>query len=426
MSESGNNEEQIVIRKNDIEKEAQETISISKEELVPTLGEPSIIISREEVSPREPITVAPSRHRHIPRKLIYVLCVVALVGAFLGIYFGTDLIPPPNGNGVGPDPDPNIPWLARNDPAMASYVTALVENGFHLSENAQLKVLVKVSFEGEEYSVVRYKSSPFGMQVFDSNIRLVTDESIVRRILTSYAFGHHSNRTPVDDREVLQTVLDQVSQISESGGPIFEANEAIGPLFDYVDYLDGIGLPFVGSVWDVVCDFSTSVCEAETHLRSLHNALTQVESILENCATSLEFVLEAHDQLNVESPDDTTAHTITVDGVKLATNIVTAIDNSEDLKTFAEDIKEEVDEYLGYYYGIESVLQDLGDLVGVGKYVGDFVNLFDRLVGPVEQISDSLGQIKANLDESVDSLTRNQEVASGLQDTAFEQYNYRP
>jgi len=81
---------------------------------------------------------------------------------------------------------------------------------------------------------------------------------------------------------------------------------------------------------------------------------------------------------------------------------------------------------LDYFSGIEDALQGLGGLIGVGEYVDEFVDLFNRLKSPVEQISDSLGQIIANLDQSVNSLTTTQGKALDSQDTVLWQYNYRP
>ena len=421
--------------KEDIDKEEErETIAISKEELSPQSQEPPIVITRQETLPRRPVTSGRPRHRGISRKFIYALCAIAIIGA--GAYLAV-LVDQSSGqkgadstSAVTPapydDPDPNIPWVARNYPAVADYAAALIENGFNLSPNAELKVVFKVSVGGKEYSAVKFKSSPVGLQVFDSNRSLVTDESIVKVVIASYAWSQHGNRISQEERQGIQAIYDRANSFLETGGPIFEANEDIGYLLSYVDMLKEECI-LVVCVWDVVCELFPDVCTIEAWLlRPLNDGLNILESSLTAISTSYGYILSTQSNLDTQWPEDFTVNTVTIDGTEAVHQMEAAISSSVDLQTEIRAIKGTVDDGIGFIENVEGRLEPLRRNSYTEPYADDLISHIGDLKAAVLEISEGLGRIANHLGEATSSMNDAQESALRSQNILSEQWGYRP
>lgn len=442
------NEEDFIVRNEDIvedevrenisdeveESQEREIISISKEELELPSQEPLIVISREETMQREPVSadwpqqpVVP-QGRGITRKLIYALSPVLVLAIGLGVYFGIFWPQPPNGNDE--DPEPNIPWLSRIDPAVAAYATELDNNDFDLSQKAELKVVFKVSTDGQEYSIVKYRSSPVGLQVFDAGDSLVTGESIVDKVLASYVWSRHDNRVTAEELAGIQDTYDRVSDLMEQGGPIFEANDNIQELLVYKDWLEGQCIELLiirGCAWEVICSsISQDFCTLADATEIMSNTLKAIENLLQSVETTYSEILNAQDQLNTQWPSDSTASVVNVNGDVLANDVAKAITSSTALKPEIGDIKTKADEVIKL---IDTVIGYIGELKNnpiTKGFAQGLINLIKDVRAPVVEVSDGLGAIMTELDDSQTALTQAQSSAQDSENIALEQWEYRP
>jgi len=443
------NEEDFIVRNEDIvederhenifdeaeEGREREIISISKGELELPSKEPLIVISREETTQRKsyatdwPHQPAVPQGRGITRKLIYALSPVLVLCIGLGIYFGIFWQQSPKV--VDVDPEPNISWLARIDPAVAVYASELENNGFDISQNEELKVVFRASIEGQEYSVAKYRSSPVGLQVFDVGDNLVTVKSVVDKVLASYVWSRHSNRMTAEERANIQNTYDRVSDLIEQGAPVFEANGEIKDLLDYKDRIEDWCIDrfrLKGCVWEVVYEVSPTFGVLVDATEVISRDWTRIENLLESIETSYGKVLYDQKKLSTDWPSDSTAMVVEMSEDKLAVPVATAITSSKDLEMEIGDITAKVDEII---YLIDTVIDYLDELREhpISGYYDFADSLIDRIKAirtPIVLVSVELDAIMTQMDASETALTQAKSRAQSSEDIASDQWKYRP